>query len=94
MVWLDLDVEPAPDTGTPSVEAHSSTVPRLDVLFGQVSTFLKKILVCSTTFVSVCAMRGHSTMSVFSDFGLCYVVFQVVSIGILRFTVIGYWQAC
>ena len=50
MVWLDLDVEPAPDTGTPSVEAHSSTVPRLDVLFGQVSTFLKKILVCCTTF--------------------------------------------
>ena len=86
MVWLDLDVEPAPDTGTPSVEAHSSTVPRLDVLFGQVSTFLKKILVCSTTFVSVCAMRGHSTitlmgshqcdgtLSVFSDFGLCYVM--------------------
>ena len=26
MVWLDLDVEPAPDTGTPSVKAHSSTV--------------------------------------------------------------------
>ena len=26
MVWLDLDVEPAPDTGTPSVEAHSSAV--------------------------------------------------------------------
>ena len=26
MVWLDLDVEPAPDTGTPSVEAHSSKV--------------------------------------------------------------------
>ena len=26
MVWLDLDVELAPDTGTPSVEAHSSTV--------------------------------------------------------------------
>ena len=50
MVWLDLDVEPAPDTGTPTVEAHSSTVPRLDVLFGQVSTFLKKILVCCTTF--------------------------------------------
>ena len=26
MVWLDLDVEPAPDTGTPSVKAHSSIV--------------------------------------------------------------------
>ena len=26
MVWLDLDVKPAPDTGTPSVQAHSSTV--------------------------------------------------------------------
>ena len=26
MVWLDLDVEPAPDTGTPSVEAYSSAV--------------------------------------------------------------------
>ena len=26
MVWLDLDVEPALDTGTPSVEAHSSAV--------------------------------------------------------------------
>ena len=26
MIWLDLDVEPAPDTGTPSVEAHSSAV--------------------------------------------------------------------
>ena len=26
MVWLDLDVEPAPDTGTPSVEAHWGAV--------------------------------------------------------------------
>ena len=26
MVWLDLDVEPDPDTGTPSVEAHSCAV--------------------------------------------------------------------
>ena len=26
MVWLDLDVEAAPDTGTPSVKAHSSAV--------------------------------------------------------------------
>ena len=26
MIWLDLDVEPAPDTGTPSVEAHWGAV--------------------------------------------------------------------
>ena len=26
MIWLDLDVKPAPDTGTPSVEAHWGTV--------------------------------------------------------------------
>ena len=26
MVWLDLDVEPAPDTGTPSVEPHWGAV--------------------------------------------------------------------
>ena len=26
MVWLDLHAKSAPDTGTPSVEAHSSTV--------------------------------------------------------------------
>ena len=26
MVWLDLDVKLAPDTGTPSVKAHWGTV--------------------------------------------------------------------
>ena len=26
MVWLDFDVEPAPDTGTPSVKAHWGAV--------------------------------------------------------------------
>ena len=26
MIWLDLDVEPPPDTGTPSVEAHWGAV--------------------------------------------------------------------
>ena len=26
MIWLDLHVEPAPDTGTPSVEAHWGAV--------------------------------------------------------------------
>ena len=26
MVWLDLHAKSAPDTGTPSVEAHSSAV--------------------------------------------------------------------
>ena len=26
MIWLDLDVELAPDTGTPSVEAHWGAV--------------------------------------------------------------------
>ena len=26
MIWLDLDVESAPDTGTPSVEAHWGAV--------------------------------------------------------------------
>ena len=26
MVWLDLDVKPTLNTGTPSVEAHSSAV--------------------------------------------------------------------
>ena len=39
MVWLDLDVEPALDTGTPSVEAHSSTVSHL---FAKILTSLDK----------------------------------------------------
>ena len=34
MIWLDLDVESAPDTGTPSVEAHKCAVVILVITFG------------------------------------------------------------
>ena len=44
MIWLDLDVEPPPDTGTPSVEAHKSAVdPRLIPGIGSRSVIFRGI---------------------------------------------------
>ena len=36
MIWLDLHVEPAPDTGTPSVEAHWGAVGKFNEGFEKV----------------------------------------------------------
>ena len=39
MIWLDLDVEPDPDTGTPSVQAHWGAVVFSSTLWPIFGTF-------------------------------------------------------